>query len=600
MSTPVKVNRAEVRFDKVRISDDYEVFRVNSSSSKINVGSFLLDAPVMDNTVLSVYFTRGRSFYVLTDSCCDAKQKLKTAIASQQEADDLTVEAVDILHLDDSILLQLMINALGNYKSAALRSSNLTGHYYTYNPDWIKHKKGETTIWQVPCVEIRVDRNMVLHTDVRTFSSVKLKNKMTFGKKTFKDYPQYVFSAKRTLSRKKKDDKNEESFILRQVDGQKTVIPFLDIKNISTFYASKAGIVQSVLAQFNKIYEGLARLSLHEVKEYASLCSRPAIAKKKDDAVVVHNLLSQQCVNIVDAIKDKASEVFCSKIADILKGKYGIEADRTDKISRNALNIRVIHNADYYDAGADKYLISKDTVIQHITMEDFTSPESAIAVVVHDLIIKSDLQRGKISLYDWTSLNFQDDVVFGSMAHSVDEDHYYFMTIHPDGSFIIREVKDDFLGESAYDKYINMLSAGEDDGNIKGIVGIGEDSIYIIKDVGLIALPNLDGIANELESGNTKLRGKSMRESLLSGCLDIRTYDEDGHTYYFVGDIGAGMQTTVGHAANIRELCTEGSGKVDIERVLPLVDVDFVRNGQLTVVPFPFKYLREYIRSYLV
>ena len=390
MSTPVKVNRAEVRFDKVRISDDYEVFRVNSSSSKINVGSYLLDVPVMDNTVRSVYFTRGRSFYVLMDSCCDAKQKLKAAIASQQEANDLTVEAVDTLCLEDSILLQLMINALGNYKSTALHSSNLTGHYYTYNPDWIKHKKGENTIWQVPCIEIRVDGDMILHADVRTFSSVKLRSKMTFGKKMFKDYPQYVFSAKRTLSRKKKDDKSEDSFILRQVDRQKTVIQFLDIKSIGGFYASKAGIVQSVIAQFNTVYEGYAKLTLHEVKEYESLYSRPAIAKKKDDAALVHNLLSGQSVNIVDTIKDEGSEVFCTKVADILKGKY------------------------------------------------------------------------------------------------------------------------------------------------------------------------------------------------------------------FVGDIGAGMQTTVGHAANIRELCTESSGKVDIERVLPLVDVDFVRNGQLTVVPFPFKYLREYIRSHLV
>lgn len=600
MSTPIKVNKAEVCFDKVHISERYNVYRVNSSTGKINVGSYLLDVPVMDNTVRSVYFTRGRSFYVLMDSCCDAKQKLKAAIASQQEANDLTVEAVDTLCLEDSILLQLMINALGNYKSTALHSSNLTGHYYTYNPDWIKHKKGENTIWQVPCIEIRVDGDMILHADVRTFSSVKLRSKMTFGKKMFKDYPQYVFSAKRTLSRKKKDDKSEDSFILRQVDGQKTVIQFLDIKSIGGFYASKAGIVQSVIAQFNTVYEGYAKLTLHEVKEYESLYSRPAIAKKKDDAALVHNLLSGQSVNIVDTIKDEGSEVFCTKVADILKGKYGVEAAITDEVSRNALNIRIIHNANYYDVGTDKYLISKDTVIQHITVEDFTSPESVIAVVVHDLIIKSDLQCGKIRLYDWAGLEYQNDVVFGSVVCGDDEDHYYFMTIHPDGSFIIREVTDDFLGESAYDKYINMLSAGEDDGNIKGIVGIGEDSIYIIKDVGLIALPNLDGIANELESGNTKLRGKSMRESLLSGCLDIRTYDEDGHTYYFVGDIGAGMQTTVGHAANIRELCTEGSGKVDIERVLPLVDVDFVRNGQLTVVPFPFKYLREYIKSHLV
>ena len=600
MSTLINTNKAEITFNKKLINEKYAIFRVSSTAGRINVGSYLLDAPVMGNTVLSVYFTCGRSFYVLMERSNDAKQKLKAAIASQKEADDLTAEEMSIYSLDDYILLQLMINALGNYKSQSLRSSNLTGHYYTYNTDWIKHKKGETTIWRVPCIEIRVDKEMVLHADVRTFTSVKLRNKISFGKKGFNDYPQYVFSAKRTLSRKKKDDKSDDAFILRQLDGQKTVIPFLEIKNIHAFRASKAGITQSVISQFNTVYDGLARLSLHEVKEYARLCSRPAIAKKKDDAVLVHNILSRQSVNIVDTIKDAYSGVFCAKIRDILKDRYGVEANIKREISKNALNIRVIHNADYYDAGADKHLVSKDIAIQHITRENFTSPESAIAVVVHDLIIKSDLQCGKIRLYDWAGLEYQNDVVFGSVVCGDDEDHYYFMTIHPDGSFIIKVETDDFFGDSAYDKYMDVLASDDYDDEIVEIVSLTPNRIYVIKDAGLIALPDLDGIANELESGNTKLRSKVMREMLLSGCLDIRTYKEEERTFYFVGDIGAGMQTTVGRAANIRELCADDNGKVDIASLLPLMDVDFVRNGQLTVIPFPFKYLREYIRSHLV
>ena len=38
----------------------------------------------------------------------------------------------------------------------------------------------------------------------------------------------------------------------------------------------------------------------------------------------------------------------------------------------------------------------------------------------------------------------------------------------------------------------------------------------------------------------------------------------------------------------------EGS-KLIFKKVLPLMGVEFVRYGMLTVVPFPFKYLREYI-----
>jgi len=36
--------------------------------------------------------------------------------------------------------------------------------------------------------------------------------------------------------------------------------------------------------------------------------------------------------------------------------------------------------------------------------------------------------------------------------------------------------------------------------------------------------------------------------------------------------------------------------EIAFEDQFPLMAVDFVRNGQYTVVPFPFKYLREYAK----
>lgn len=35
--------------------------------------------------------------------------------------------------------------------------------------------------------------------------------------------------------------------------------------------------------------------------------------------------------------------------------------------------------------------------------------------------------------------------------------------------------------------------------------------------------------------------------------------------------------------------------KLFFDSLVPLMSVPFVRNNQLTVIPFPFKYLREYI-----
>ena len=91
------------------------------------------------------------------------------------------------------------------------------------------------------------------------------------------------------------------------------------------------------------------------------------------------------------------------------------------------------------------------------------------------------------------------------------------------------------------------------------------------------------------------IRGKERREELLSSCLDIKSYKEKDADYYFVGTIGEGMRPNIQRASIIRKIEGMDDSRVGLDRILPLMNVSFVINGQLTVVPFPFKYLREYI-----
>ena len=110
-------------------------------------------------------------------------------------------------------------------------------------------------------------------------------------------------------------------------------------------------------------------------------------------------------------------------------------------------------------------------------------------------------------------------------------------------------------------------------------------------------MPEAKVIKESLASGDTKLRGKDRREELLSSCLDIKTYTEDGKQFYYVGTIGEGMRWKIPRAANVR--CIEGykGAPLMFDKLLPTMNVTFVHNGQLTVLPFPFKYLREYVKD---
>lgn len=66
---------------------------------------------------------------------------------------------------------------------------------------------------------------------------------------------------------------------------------------------------------------------------------------------------------------------------------------------------------------------------------------------------------------------------------------------------------------------------------------------------------------------------------------------------YFLYYVGAkSKKRSYPNGCRIRKVITLGE-KLEYEELLPLMAVEFVRNSQYTVLPFPFKYLREYIEQ---
>ena len=94
------------------------------------------------------------------------------------------------------------------------------------------------------------------------------------------------------------------------------------------------------------------------------------------------------------------------------------------------------------------------------------------------------------------------------------------------------------------------------------------------------------------------LRNKETREKYFSGVIDINYFQQsDTSARFSVGEIGEGMKEKLKRASVIREVQAEEDSKLIFEELLPLMGVDFVKLGMLTVIPFPFKYLREYART---
>lgn len=295
---------------------------------------------------------------------------------------------------------------------------------------------------------------------------------------------------------------------------------------------------------------------------------------------------------------------------------------------------------------------------------------AAVYNILKELVIKKDIAIGKITLVDWSQYGYKADWLFGVVVDGT----YYFMTIHPDGSFKIEALKRNLFTMTEYDKYMDYFGLNEENKNdYRGVIGLVKDAegnINLIKDTNMYSMPDytamgdvLKNVASEgrfpgkdvvtwlrlvmdttdkikvhaeldiviphidvnaeytkanvmgLFKGITTkkevvryvfentgimlyayLRGEEERREYLSGNIDINYFDyDDTHAKYSVGEIGNGMKYTIERASVVREIQAVEGSKLIFKKVLPLMGVEFVRYGMLTVVPFPFKYLREYI-----
>lgn len=79
----------------------------------------------------------------------------------------------------------------------------------------------------------------------------------------------------------------------------------------------------------------------------------------------------------------------------------------------------------------------------------------------------------------------------------------------------------------------------------------------------------------------------------MGGALGIRQFTQGNAQYYYGGRLPKSLQHSLPHACRIRKVTSTGEVP-HFERYLPLLEVEFVRTGAWTVLPFPFKYLREW------
>ena len=87
---------------------------------------------------------------------------------------------------------------------------------------------------------------------------------------------------------------------------------------------------------------------------------------------------------------------------------------------------------------------------------------------------------------------------------------------------------------------------------------------------------------------------KEARDLFLSGVVDINFYKE-AESYYSVGIKGSGMNTKIIRAPHLYKIDVI-AGQNIMGEILSTLSVTFVKYKSFTVLPYPIKYLNEYIQ----
>ena len=589
------IEKTVIDYDK--INSLYDFYLIENEGKSFKPDSNILFESSINNSILAIQYTVGSSFLIMLKKNNLNKSVINELLDKYNSENDNGLSQKKLNAPFEKFphsLLQLFFNALAK-SSSNENCSNIGGKLYYFS---------ETRSKQVYCVQFKINSDYTFELKSKTFTEALENSKQR----------RFILQTNNTLIPADKNSKQKQ-YVDFQYKNTKHAVTFLESKSLQAFEVSKTGIFDKLLQKFNRAYGDFIKLKLRRESDWDKLEVKSSASQKLKHIEQLQKLLDNKTINIVDKIQDASSKYFCEQLINIYKTMFdNVSLKNTSKIENKALNICVIHNKTYYEINKDEkdtYENSGKSVVQNITIEDFTNSkgevsEAACLVVLNELFVKEDIIKNhKITLTDWSSYNFDKDLIF--CWHEKDEDnknHYYFMNVKPAGEFEIGEKTKDLFNQEQFEKIeeifeLNNMKAerhNKYNKKYKGLILNDKDEINIIQDSSFFMMPECSLICQDLKTGKIS-RSKESLIKYFGGCLDICYKNSENCILYSSGQIGSGMNTTIAKAAHVRKIIPYKGAALFFQNYLETMNVTFIRNGQLTVMPFPFKYLREYKKN---
>lgn len=590
-------------FDYDKINSLYDFFLIENKGGSFKPDSNILYEPLINKNILAIQYTAGSSFIVLLKKDRLNKSIILELLNKFNNENDNNLSQKQLYAPFEKYphsMLQLFFNSLAK-SSSNENCSNVAGKLYYFS---------EMRSKQIYCVELKINADYSFNLKSKTYTEALEKSKQK----------KFVLQANNTLLPAAENTK-QKTYVEFQYKNTKHSVTFTETRTLQAFETCKTGILERLLQKFDKLYGSIIKLNIKNESDWNKLDVKSSASQKVSHIRYLTELLSGTTINIVDKINDASSKYFCEQMKTAYENLFNPDnfaIKISSKNEKDSLNINVIHNKAYYEINTDEediYEVSSKYVIQNVTLEDFSKgkkheiSEAACLVLINELIVKKDLiQNKKITISDWISYGFNSNVIFcWHEKETINEktsegiNHYYFMNIKPDGNFEIGEKTKDLFNQDKFEKIeeifeLNNMKAerhNKYNEKYKGLILNDKEEMNIIQDTPFFMMPNSSEIYESLKVGKIS-RKKEDLIKYFAGCLDIYYKENEETILYSSGQIGSGMNTSIPRASHIRKIIPYKEAPLFFQNYLETMNITFVRNGQLTVIPFPFKYLREY------
>lgn len=664
------VNKTKLTLNLENISRDFVVFEAKKGEGNYRK-SLIPDVAVQECRALSVLYRGGSICYMLYRRS-DADRNDLTGKLEDYE-DTLRIREIDVQEkgIGETVLAQLLFNAIPSLGSDGSMYHNLTGVLYYMDSAWMK----EDGFY---ALEVSMTWEYCIKMMVKSFRRVK-------DKKIPTTEPRYLMDAESGMLRrvlKNDSDRKAVQYERRSsYTNHKNNVTFLNFDTLDKFHQCKSGILYRFLHDVEELLAEYLTVELTTIQEYTEQ-GRHRSPECMDQ---MKELLKERTVFLENTTEDK---ILAEVLVDALKRHYQIEVQYGTPGAGDVL-LRIVHEKEYYenDPKQDPYgKTPKNCVVQHLTVENFSADDRkgerenlCLRKVIQELGVKLDLLEERLQFYNWVALGYEKPTAFVVKYQQGKSNSPIFfdrLTIDTDGTLTFDSWENGQASETRSDERLKIRKAFEKtdgaktsiDTQIEGLIYEDIDHIQIIRNTDMIPLPDMEEVYRRLRAtvdkerlplaplcdivrdvlrnttvknttkqqellvwlgtqGKTAhrweikeriglkskldkqiiqayhdqtkhwircpMRDKDSKERMFRGILDIHSFKHDGREYYCSGYFQDGIQVKMERACQIREVSAV-NGVPQIERYLPLMAVDFVRASAWTVVPFPFKYLREW------